>query len=118
VLGASALIGMSAHGAADAAAARAAGAVYVTLSPIYPSASKPGYGPALGPEAIALAAKERIPVIALGGIAAENVGALRAAGAAGIAVMGGIMAAQRPAEVVRDLLGRLSPVARHGQRAL
>jgi thiamine-phosphate pyrophosphorylase len=118
VLGASALIGMSAHGAADAAAARAAGADYVTLSPIYPSASKPGYGPALGPEAIALAAKERIPVIALGGIAAENVGALRAAGAAGIAVMGGIMGAQRPAEVVRDLLGRLSPVARHGQRAL
>ena len=118
MLGASALIGISAHGAADAAAARAAGADSVTLSPIYPSASKPGYGPALGPKAIALAAGAGIPVVALGGIAAGNVAAVRAAGAAGIAVMGGIMGAVRPAEVVRDLLGRLSPVARHGQRAL
>jgi len=106
VLGASALIGMSAHSAADAAAASVAGADYVTLSPIYPSASKPGYGPALGPEAIALATKAGVPVIALGGISAENVAAVRAAGATGIAVMGSIMSAEQPAEVVRDLLGR------------
>ncbi len=49
-LGAAALIGYSAHDAADAMAAAAAGADYVTLSPIFESASKPGYGPCLGPE--------------------------------------------------------------------
>ena len=48
-----ALIGVSAHHDADVAAAAAAGADYVTLSPIFASASKPGYGPALGVAALA-----------------------------------------------------------------
>ena len=47
-LGHSAMIGVSAHGQGDVAAAAAAGADYVTLSPIFLTASKPGYGPALG----------------------------------------------------------------------
>jgi thiamine-phosphate pyrophosphorylase len=51
-LGAAALIGFSAHSVAEIAAAEAAGADYATLSPIFPSASKPGYGPALGLEAL------------------------------------------------------------------
>jgi thiamine-phosphate pyrophosphorylase len=48
-LGPGALLGASAHCFEEAAAAAAAGAGYVTLSPIFESASKPGYGPALGP---------------------------------------------------------------------
>ena len=47
-LGGAAIIGVSAHGLADVAAAAAAGADYVTLSPIFLTDSKPGYGPALG----------------------------------------------------------------------
>ena len=103
-LGQSAFVGMSAHSVAEVEDACAAGADYVTLSPIYVSASKPGYGPALGPEAVTLAAKVCIPVVALGGIAAANVAAVRAAGAAGVAVMGGIMRAERSADAVRTLL--------------
>ena len=41
-------IGVSAHSLAEITAAQAAGADYATLSPIFASASKPGYGPALG----------------------------------------------------------------------
>ena len=48
-LGPEALIGVSAHDRAEIELAAASGADYVTLSPIFASASKPGYGPALGP---------------------------------------------------------------------
>ncbi len=48
-LGRGALLGVSAHSLAEVRAAREAGADYVTLSPIFLTASKPGYGPALGP---------------------------------------------------------------------
>jgi thiamine monophosphate synthase len=43
-----ALCGRSCHDPAELARARAEGCDYVTLSPVFPSASKPGYGPALG----------------------------------------------------------------------
>lgn len=48
VLGPGALVGISAHSVEDVAAAVGAGAYYATLSPIFPTSSKPGYGPALG----------------------------------------------------------------------
>ncbi len=99
-LGPSALIGISAHGEADIAAAQAAGADYATLSPIYPTQSKPGYGPALGVAAITQAARSALPVLALGGVTAERAPACMRAGAAGIAVMGEVMrAAARPGGV-------------------
>jgi thiamine-phosphate pyrophosphorylase len=90
-LGPHALIGASAHAEADIAAAAAAGADYVTLSPIFASASKPGYGPALGLAALTSAARHALPVLALGGVTAERADACRRAGAAGIAVMGEVM---------------------------
>ncbi len=92
-LGPHALIGVSAHGEAEIAAARLAGADYVTLSPIYATSSKPGYGPALGPDAIARATRHGLPVMALGGITAERAAECRRAGAAGAAVMGELMRA-------------------------
>jgi thiamine-phosphate pyrophosphorylase len=107
VLGLSALIGMSAHGMAEVTNARVAGADYVTLSPIYETTSKPGYGPALGIEAVRFAAKAKIAIVGLGGISADNVAAVRDAGAAGVAVMGSVMRARNAAEVVRVMLRRL-----------
>jgi len=104
VLGANALVGFSAHSLADVVAAQASGADYVTLSPIYPTASKPGYGPALGVDAIRAAAGVGIPVVALGGITCETTPLVRNAGAAGIAVMGEIMRAPDAATVVGRLL--------------
>lgn len=106
-LGRSALVGLSAHGLADVANARLAGADYVTLSPIYETASKPGYGPALGAEAVRLAAKAGIAIVGLGGVSAENAAAVRNAGAAGVAVMGAVMRVQNPGETVRTMLSAL-----------
>jgi thiamine-phosphate pyrophosphorylase len=103
-LGAGALIGVSAHGQGDVAAAATAGADYVTLSPIFLTDSKPGYGPALGPAAIAAAAKHRILILALGGIMADRVGPCLAAGAGGVAAMGEIMRSGDPCRTVGDFL--------------
>jgi thiamine-phosphate pyrophosphorylase len=105
-LGARALIGVSAHGDADVAAAAAAGADYATLSPIFASASKPGYGPALGVAALAHAVPHGLPVLALGGVTAERADACLRAGAAGIAVMGEVMRAAGRPDGVRDSVQR------------
>ena len=105
-LGPRALIGVSAHGDADVAAAAAAGADYATLSPIFATASKPGYGPALGVAALARAARHALPLFALGGVTAERADECLRVGAAGIAVMGEVMRAARRQDGVCDIVQR------------
>ncbi|MPZ27945.1 MAG: thiamine phosphate synthase [Micromonosporaceae bacterium] len=99
------VVGRSCHDAAELA--RLTSEDYLTGSPVFPSASKPGYGPALGIEGLAglvRLAGDR-PVLALGGVdTPERVADCLAAGAAGVAVMGAVMRAADPAAVVADLL--------------
>jgi thiamine-phosphate pyrophosphorylase len=109
LLGPDALIGISIHTPKEAGAANPRDLDYVVAAPVFETPSKPGYGPALGPEGLALIVQAaRVPVIALGGIRPENVSDCRAAGAAGVAVMGGIMRAPDPAEAVAALIGALA----------
>ena len=103
-LGPDALIGVSAHELGDVAAAAAAGADYVTLSPIFLTSSKPGYGPALGLAAINAASNLGIPILALGGVSADVVRPCLDAGASGVAVMGDVMRSDHPARIVGDLM--------------
>jgi thiamine-phosphate pyrophosphorylase len=79
---------------------------YVTASPVYASASKPGYGPPLGlPTLRDWCLASAVPVLALGGVdSPERAAACVRAGAAGVAVMGTVMRAADPAAVVRDLV--------------
>jgi len=103
-----ALIGVSAHAPEEAAAQLHAGADYATLSPVFLTVSKPGYGPSLGLDALAEAARRAAgPIVALGGIDAHNIAACRAAGAQGIAVMGEIMRAADPEAAIRRLLAAM-----------
>ena len=100
-----ALIGASAHSADEAAALLEAGADYVTLSPVFLTSSKPGYGPALGLDGLArIVAQVPGDIVALGGIVPENAGACLAAGARGIAVMGEVMRAADPQATVEHIL--------------
>jgi thiamine-phosphate pyrophosphorylase len=102
------LLGVSAHDAAELARAASAGVDYATLSPIFASASKPGYGPALGAAALArLAAGVSIPVLALGGIDGARIAQCIDAGATGVAVMGAVMGAGDPGEVMAGLIKML-----------
>ncbi len=79
------IVGYSVHDLAEAELAVAAGSRYVTFSPVFPTASKPGH-PGAGLNALRLiCAALPLPVFALGGITAANAGAVLAAGAHGIA---------------------------------
>lgn len=93
-LGAGVPIGISCHSQEEADVAARLGADYVTLSPVFLTDSKPGYGPALGTDRLSsMAAATGLPVLGLGGVTPENAAAVRRSGAAGIAVMGLIMRA-------------------------
>jgi thiamine-phosphate pyrophosphorylase len=108
-----AVIGASAHSAAEAAALLRLGADYVTASPIFLTASKPGYGPAIGLDGLAkVVAAATGPVLALGGITADNAALCLAAGASGIAVMGEIMRAADPQAIVASLIRAFSSNAK------
>lgn len=107
VLGPDKIIGVSAHTAGEAGAAESAGADYATISPIFPTQSKPGYGPPLYLDGLAKIVKRvGIPIVALGGVTAATALSCRRAGAAGVAVMGTIMRASDPAMSVYDTLNQ------------
>ena len=85
------LVGRSCHSPGELARARDEGCDYVFLSPVHPTPSKPGYGPALGVTGFTRLIQGAPPAYALGGIRPGSVAELLAAGAAGVAVMGPVM---------------------------
>ncbi|MCZ2837737.1 thiamine phosphate synthase [Modestobacter sp. VKM Ac-2985] len=98
-------LGRSCHTAAELARARAEGCDHAFLSPVFLTASKPGHGPALGLTGLAELVPHGPPVYALGGIGPDDVAGCLAAGARGVAVMGGVM---RDPSSVRDHLAVLT----------
>ncbi|AEV81718.1 thiamine monophosphate synthase [Actinoplanes sp. SE50] len=84
---------------------------YVTLSPIFPTATKPGYGPDLGVDRAARLAAG-MPWLALGGVdSAARAASCATAGADGVAVLGAIMRAANPERVARVLAGAFAAAA-------
>jgi thiamine-phosphate pyrophosphorylase len=107
-LGPHALVGISIHSFAEAMTIDAAVIDYAVAGPAYLTASKPGYGPALGPDGLATICRATsVPVVAIGGIEADNVSAIIAAGAAGVAVMGSVMRSAEPCKAIDALLAAL-----------
>ena len=101
-LGSGKLVGYSAHEAAEAERADAEGASYVMLSPIYETDSKPGAAPR-GCAWLREATRAlRVPAFALGGVTAERVAELCAAGASGVAAAAALGAAPDPEAAARE----------------
>ena len=104
------LIGASAHSTAEAREAALQGADFVVFGPVYDTPSKRRYGPPRGLAALeAAAAAVSCPVLAVGGITPGRVPEILATGAAGVAVIGAVYAAARPADATKaflDVLGR------------
>ena len=108
-IGGEKLLGASIHSVTEAAAIEAALVDYVLAGPAFETASKPGYGPEIGRKGLGeIARAARVPVLAVGGVNAARVGELIAAGAAGVAVMGGVMRAADPADEMRALIAALT----------
>lgn len=100
-LGPDALIGYSAHSGPEARRAARAGASYVTLSPIHPTASKPG-APGRGCAWLAEAtSKLAIPTLGLGGVTPARTEGILKAGAWGVAAVSAIGAAPDVAAAAR-----------------
>lgn len=97
------LLGRSCHDRSSVDRAGAESCDWVTVSPVRLTASKPGYGPALGPAGLA-ALTGGPPAYALGGLTAADARECLDAGAVGVAVMGTVMRAERPDVVVTRLL--------------
>ena len=105
------IIGCSVHTLDEAKRRESEGADFITYSPIYLTASKPGYGPAVGLDNLRqVTGAVKIPVFALGGITPQQVSECIQAGAYGIAVMSGVMSAERGAEQAKAYLQQLSHV--------
>ncbi|MFQ6019105.1 MAG: thiamine phosphate synthase, partial [Kiloniellaceae bacterium] len=103
-LGPDKLIGVSAGTAAEAARVDPDLTDYVGVGPVYPTATKPDAGAAIGVAGLkSLRALLPLPVVAIGGIAAGNAAAVVASGADGIAVVSAICGAGDPEGAAKRL---------------
>lgn len=100
------LIGFSTDDPAAARAAESAGADYIGCGAVFGTTSKAEVGDErIGTDRLGTVARVvTIPVIGIGGVVPGNVDQVVAAGAAGAAVIGAVMAAPDPAAAVLRLL--------------
>ena len=118
-LGPAALVGYSAHSGAEARRVADEGASYVTLSPIYATASKPG-APGRGLAWLLQATRDlQIPALALGGVTPARTEGMLKAGAWGVAAVSAIGASPDPAaaarafgRVITEITGTCAPSSR------
>ncbi|MGW8481501.1 bifunctional hydroxymethylpyrimidine kinase/phosphomethylpyrimidine kinase [Microbacterium sp. NPDC055903] len=111
-LGPDALIGLTANTPEHLAAVRElpAGTIdYLGVGVIRPTDTKPDHPPALGIDGFrALAAVSPLPSVAIGGVGIGDVSALRDAGAAGVAVVSALCAAEDPRQAAEEFARRWS----------
>ena len=109
-LGPDALIGLTANSPEhlEAVLALPAGTVdYLGVGVIRPTSTKPDHPPALGADGFrAFAAASRLPCVAIGGVGIDDIEELRDAGAAGLAVVSALCAAEDPAQRAAEFVSR------------
>ena len=82
------LLGLSAASLAEARDTESRGAAYIGAGPVWATPSKPDADPPIGLEGLAgICAAVSVPVVAIGGIDAQNAADCIRAGAAGVAVV-------------------------------
>jgi thiamine-phosphate pyrophosphorylase len=105
LLGAAKIIGVSVGSEAEAREAAGCDVDYVGVGPVFPTATKPDAGAALGAaETARLARVCRHRAVAIGGIDTVNAAAVYAAGVEGVAVISAVCAAADPGEATRRLV--------------
>ncbi|MBX6750426.1 MAG: thiamine phosphate synthase [Micromonosporaceae bacterium] len=108
VAGPTHIIGGTAREPSRAAQLVAEGADYLGVGPAYATSTKDGLPEPLGPAGVgAVARAVGVPVIAIGGITADRIPELTAAGAYGVAVVSAVSDAPDPALATRRLLAEL-----------
>ncbi len=116
LLGEEKLIGVSCHGLEDARAAQEGGADFIACGPVYNTPSKAEYGEPLGLSVLEhVIGLINLPVFAIGGIKCANAREAVSAGAWGIALISGILAADDPRREAEGLLALLPAVGHQEQ---
>ncbi len=102
LLGADGFIGFSSHNPAQLCAAGGEPVDYVALGPVFATASKRNPDPVVGVEEVSRCrALIEKPLVAIGGITAENALDVLKAGADSLAVIGGLLPASGTAQSLR-----------------
>lgn len=97
------IIGATCRDRAAVEAAACAGADYAGFGPVFATSSKAGLPDPLGVDAVTTATGV-LPLIAIGGISAGEAAAVRAAGAHGVAVIGGLWRQPDPLQAAKELV--------------
>ena len=107
ILGTNRIVGRSTTNPEEMQRALDEGADYIGVGPVYETPTKAGKA-AAGLDYVRYAATHSpVPWFAIGGIDAENLGAVMAAGATQVAVVRAIMQSQQPMQATQALLARL-----------
>jgi thiamine-phosphate pyrophosphorylase len=102
-------LGVSTHSLEQARQAEREGADYIAVGSIFPTATKPEFQ-LVGLDLLRVIRQAiAAPLVAIGGITAENAGDAIRAGADGVAVVSAVCGASDPAEATRRLLERIRP---------
>lgn len=113
ILGTDKIIGATANTLADMLAAVEAGADYIGLGPFRFTSTKARLSPIIGLEGYREIMRDfrrvsDLPVVAIGGITADDVEAVMATGVTGVAVSGALLGADHPAEATTEFLRKLN----------
>lgn len=113
------LVGCSTTTVAQAKRAQSSGADYIAVGSIYPTSSKERYR-LVGLEALRrIRQRVSLPLVAVGGIKADNAGAVIEAGANGVAVISAVLGAEDVEGAARDLVNSVAKYSsgetEHGQ---
>ena len=104
LLGKKYIIGVSASSPSEAVQAERDGADYIGFGHIFPTSSKEKAFLPLGPESLGqVASLVTLPIIAIGGIHAENAASLISLGASAVAVISAISRATNPLQTALEL---------------
>jgi thiamine-phosphate pyrophosphorylase len=108
LLGEGRIIGGSAATISEARNCLSEGADYIGFGPVYPTASKDDAGPVSGIDILKQVVETiPLPIIAIGGVDAENTPEVMRAGAHGIAVISAVCCQDDPEQATRSLFQAL-----------
>jgi thiamine-phosphate pyrophosphorylase len=100
------IIGLSTHSIAQAKKAVDDGADYISVGPVFATATKPSAEP-VGIEYVQQVAQIDLPQVAIGGISLDNIAEVIAAGAKCVGVCSAIICSDNPEGVSRDFARQL-----------
>lgn len=106
ILGADKIVGLSTHNVEEAVAAERAGANYIGLGPMRPTQTKLDTEPVVGPHGVSEVRRHvRLPIVAIGGITADDAAEIIRNGANSVAVVSAVVGADDVEAAARTIRG-------------